>query len=90
MQETGTVRLGYKDGKWDGQQHNALLVHAGSGKWERLTVGMSMRETENEINLLVPGGKTIYNPIYGEPAWKFGPPSDDDTAEDGEPTEGEA
>jgi hypothetical protein len=31
------------------------LTEAGGGAWTQLTVPMSMRETENEVNLLVPG-----------------------------------
>jgi hypothetical protein len=31
---------------------------------------MSMRETENEINLLIPGG-SLFDPVYGQPAWSF-------------------
>lgn len=34
---------------------------------------MSMRETENEINLLLPGGGEIFNPVYDAPAWTFAP-----------------
>lgn len=33
---------------------------------------MSMRETENEINLLVPAD--IFTPTYGEPEWSFATP----------------
>ncbi len=38
-----------------------------------LTVGQSMRETENEINLLVPAGGELFNPPYDAPRWTFGP-----------------
>jgi hypothetical protein len=37
-----------------------------------------MRETENEINLLVPGGEELYAPTYGAPEWTFAPPNDGD------------
>jgi hypothetical protein len=51
-------------------------------RWTDLTVAMSMRETENEINLLVPGGGEIFNPVYGAPPWSFaapgGEPDEDD------------
>jgi hypothetical protein len=37
-----------------------------------------MRETENEINLLVPAGAEVFNAIYGAPQWTFVGDSDDD------------
>jgi hypothetical protein len=37
---------------------------------------MSMRETENEINLLVPGAGLL-EPVLGQPAWSFAPSLDD-------------
>ena len=37
---------------------------------------MSMRETENEINLLVPGAG-LFEPVLGQPAWSFGARPDD-------------
>ena len=56
-----------------------------------------MRETENEINLLVPG--ELFAPALGQPAWSFRPPDageadTDDEAEDigdelGEPPAGD-
>ena len=53
--KTGSTRLGYR--KRTGKQPlNGLLDQAGGGAWTALTVPMSMRETENEVNLLVPGG----------------------------------
>ncbi len=62
----------------------ALLQRAGEGPWGDLTVAMSMRETEHEINLLVPG--ELKAPAFGVPDWSFAPPDEvaapDDTATD--------
>ncbi|MCW2947386.1 MAG: helicase domain protein, partial [Actinoallomurus sp.] len=82
--DNGTARLGYQDGTWNKQQLRGLLKPAGTGRWETLTAGMSMRETENEINLLFPGGDSIFAPLYGEPAWSFGPPGEDSDLPDGD------
>ena len=68
-------QLGYEGSK-GAQQLRPLLHRAGDGKWGDRTVGMSMRETENEINLLVPAD--IAAPGYGEPAWTFAPPDNHD------------
>jgi hypothetical protein len=38
---------------------------------------MSMRETENEINLLVPGGGDIFHTAYGAPPWSSAGPAGD-------------
>ena len=82
--DAGTVRLGYQKGTWNRQQLRGLLQPGGTGRWETFTVGTSMRETENEINLLVPGGDSLYAPLYGEPPWSFGPPGDDPDLPDGD------
>jgi hypothetical protein len=67
--KTGSTRLGYR--KRAGKQPlNGLLDEAGGTTWTALTVPMSMRETENEINLLIPGG-SLFDPAYGQPAWSF-------------------
>jgi hypothetical protein len=81
---SGTVRLGYRDGTWNSQPLRGLLQPAGNGRWGTLTAGMSMRETENEINLLFPGGAAIYAPLYDEPGWSFGPPGADSDLPDGD------
>ena len=47
------------------------------------SVAMSMRETENEINLLVPA--EIATPLFGEPAWAFAAPSDTDADDEDRP-----
>ncbi len=43
---------------------------------------MSMRETENEINLLV-SGAGLLAPVLGQPAWSFAAPAGDDEDADG-------
>jgi len=88
--KTGSARLGYTDGTSNKQHLVGLLRRAAGQRWDDLTVGMSMRETENEINLLVPPAGEIFNPIYGAPEWSFEPPSAEPTEEDvAEPTEEE-
>ncbi len=72
LRTTGQVPLGYRKGSVKGQKFLGLLERAGEAKWGDLTVGQSMRETESEINLLVPGGGNVYQALYGAPAWKFG------------------
>ncbi|HEX5493431.1 MAG TPA: DISARM system helicase DrmA [Mycobacteriales bacterium] len=85
---TGQTRLGYATGRSGQQQLRGLLRRAGDGRWDDLTVGMSMRETENEINLLVPGGDGVFTPTYGAPPWTFGPPGGDGSAGDGDGGDG--
>lgn len=68
---TGSVRLGYTTQTLRDQHLVGLLRPAGTGRWDDLTVGQSMRETENEINLLLPGGGEIFEPVYGSPEWTF-------------------
>ncbi len=72
-------QLGYEGSK-GAQQLRALLHRAGDGRWGDQTVGMSMRETENEINLLVPADIAV--PVYGEPDWSFEPPTQNDDQDD--------
>jgi hypothetical protein len=74
LAKTGSTRLGYRTraGK---EPLNGLLVEAGGGPWTELTAAMSMRETENEVNLLVPGSG-LFEPALGQPPWSFAPPGD--------------
>jgi hypothetical protein len=74
LRTTGQVPLGYEKASVGGQKLVGLLERAGESRWGDLTVGQSMRETESEINLLLPGGGQIYNELYGEHDWSFGPP----------------
>jgi hypothetical protein len=82
ISKTGATRLGYR--KRGGKEPlNGLLAEAGGGPWTELTVSMSMRETENEVNLLVPG-TGLFAPQLGQPAWSFAPPSGPGTESDAE------
>ena len=74
VSRTGSTRLGYR--KRGGKEPlNGLLAETGSGAWTELTVPMSMRETENEVNLLVPG-QGLFDPQLGQPAWSFAAPAE--------------
>lgn len=75
QKKTAAPHLGYQKVTVGGQSLLPLLRQPGEGPWDDLTVGMSMRETENEVNLLVPGGGEIFSPTYGAPEWTFAPPS---------------
>jgi hypothetical protein len=70
--KTGSARLGYSGGSFKQQQLVGLLEQAVGKRWTDLTVGISMRETENEVNLLVPAAGELFNPLYGAPDWSFG------------------
>ncbi|MGH4026250.1 MAG: DISARM system helicase DrmA [Pseudonocardiaceae bacterium] len=79
QEKTRDTRLGYKKGSTKQQRLVGLLTKAGDGKWTDTTVAQSMRETENEINLLLPGGGEFFQPLYDVPAWSFTPPPGDST-----------
>jgi hypothetical protein len=87
--KTGAVRLGYQEGSFQQQQLAGLLEMAGGERWTDLTVGMSMRETENEVNLIVPAGEKLFEPLYNAPDWSFGPPSEDDEPHEDDRPEGD-
>jgi len=57
-----------------------LIADPDEPGWTNRTVATSMRETENEINLLLPG-TTLVDPLIGEPPWIF-PDDSDSTGED--------
>nr|WP_261568734.1 DISARM system helicase DrmA [Frankia gtarii] len=83
LTKTGPSRIGYRSA--GGRQRvTGLLEPAGHGPWDILTVAQSMRETEHEINLLVPAAAQLFAPAYGEPSWTFGaaPNGDDGAAGD--------
>jgi hypothetical protein len=80
--KTGSTRLGYRS-RTGNQPLRGLLDQAGGASWTLLTVPMSMRETENEINLLVPGA-SLFDPVYGQPPWSFAPPGDSDAGSEAE------
>ncbi|SFT98165.1 Helicase conserved C-terminal domain-containing protein [Actinopolyspora lacussalsi subsp. righensis] len=72
------------------QPRRALLTKPGDHAWRDSTVAQSMRETENEINLLVPGGEELFQTLYNAPAWTFAPaPDGEPDAEDEEIPEGD-
>src|SRR5690606_5281846 len=73
QEKTGEARIGYTDGTFRKQRLRGLLNRAGGQPWSELTVGQSMRETENDINLLLPGGGEIFTPLYSPPEWEFPP-----------------
>ncbi|WP_329425040.1 DISARM system helicase DrmA [Streptomyces sp. NBC_01268] len=66
----GSARLGYEEAKWQGQQLSGLLNRATGAGWDELTVAQSMRETENEINLLLPGSG-LFDVVGGAPDWSY-------------------
>ncbi|MFH0241807.1 DISARM system helicase DrmA [Streptomyces sp. HK10] len=67
--------LGYRKEKRKTTTVKGLLKRADGSRWTELTVGMSMRETENEINLLLPGGGAfLEEPSADGPDWSFGAP----------------
>jgi hypothetical protein len=81
ISQGGSTRLGYR--KRSGKVPlRGLLTEAGSGPWTELTVPMSMRETENEVNLLVPG-RGLFEPLLTAPPWTFAA-ADTGTAPDDE------
>lgn len=80
QEKTGPTRLGYTRQTLKKQQLAPLLDAAGEGEWGALTVGQSMRETESEINLLLPGGGEIFTPVYGAPGWSFAATGDGEGA----------
>ncbi|WP_340556956.1 DISARM system helicase DrmA [Streptomyces sp. GSL17-111] len=69
----GNAVLGYRKEKRKDTVVSPLLRKADGAGWTELTVPMSMRETENEINLLLPGGGAFLNEAAGSgPDWRFG------------------
>ncbi|GAA1190106.1 DISARM system helicase DrmA [Prauserella alba] len=76
-----STQLGYENQTAKQQLLTGLLHAPGEGRWQETTVARSMRETENEINLLVPGGDELYTPTYNAPEWSFGPPDTSTSAE---------
>ncbi|MFB9931837.1 DISARM system helicase DrmA [Amycolatopsis halotolerans] len=82
--KTAATRLGYEKATFRKQHLLGLLTKPGEGKWRDTTVGLSMRETENEINLLLPGGGEFFDPQYNAPDWSFSP-QDGETTDDDAP-----
>ncbi|MER7845125.1 DISARM system helicase DrmA [Kitasatospora sp. NPDC096077] len=77
----GSAVLGYRNEKRKDTLVAPLLRRADGARWDVLTVPMSMRETENEINLLLPGGGRLMDlSSNGGPEWVFGPGDDSSEA----------
>ncbi|MFG3281078.1 DISARM system helicase DrmA [Streptomyces sp. NPDC048111] len=79
--------LGYRKEKKKDARFTPLLRRADGARWDVLTVPMSMRETENELNLLLPGsgpnGIFLDQPSHGGPRWNFGAGGAPGTGDDG-------
>ncbi|HWH00389.1 MAG TPA: DISARM system helicase DrmA, partial [Pilimelia sp.] len=73
QRQQGEYPLAYQAGREQQRVYVGLLDPAGFGGWGDLTVARSMRETENEINLLVPGGDLTEIQVAAPP-WSFTPP----------------
>jgi hypothetical protein len=71
--DTPGFRLGYQAAKTETENITGLLDSPERGEWTVLTAGMSMRETENEINLLLPGQALADISAAEGPAWAFRP-----------------
>ncbi|SDT42728.1 Helicase conserved C-terminal domain-containing protein [Streptomyces sp. TLI_053] len=80
----GSAVLGYRKEKKKDSLVAGLLRRADGARWDALTVPMSMRETENEINLLLPGGgRLMETPTNSGPAWDFLPGRGEDGPDSG-------
>ncbi|GHG94006.1 DISARM system helicase DrmA [Streptomyces rubradiris] len=78
QRERGGV-LGYRTEKKKDILVTPLLHRADGSRWDELTVPMSMRETENELNLLLPGGGNfVEQATHSGPDWYFTPAGDAD------------
>ncbi|MEV7968890.1 DISARM system helicase DrmA [Sphaerisporangium sp. NPDC088356] len=86
LRKESPARLGYEKKKSTAQEIiDGLLERAGNGRWGVLTVGNSMRETENEVNLLLPAGGAIFESPVGVPAWTFFTSDGEDSGADSPP-----
>ncbi|MCQ8831717.1 DISARM system helicase DrmA [Streptomyces malaysiensis] len=80
QRERGGV-LGYRKDKKKDILVTALLHRADGSRWDERTVPMSMRETENELNLLLSGGGNFVDQAtYSGPEWRFTPVDDESDA----------
>jgi hypothetical protein len=70
--DTSGFRLGYQAEKTPTENIAGLLESPDQGEWAAVTVGMSMRETENEINLLLPRQTLADVSAAQGPSWAFG------------------
>lgn len=77
-----STQLGYEQQATKQRLLAPLLRSPSEGTWSETTVARSMRETEHEINLLVPGGEELYAPTYNAPEWTFAPLEESETSDD--------
>jgi hypothetical protein len=80
--DAGGYRLGYQPQKTEAENIVGLLDKPEHGGWTALTVGMSMRETENEINLLLPRQSLADVSAADGPAWAFAASGEEPEDED--------
>ncbi|WP_327393162.1 DISARM system helicase DrmA [Streptomyces sp. NBC_01186] len=72
--------LGYRKEKKKNILVTQLLNRADGSRWDTRTVPMSMRETENELNLLLPGGEDFVDQAtHSGPDWRFATVEEQDT-----------
>jgi hypothetical protein len=74
QRKDGPARLGYERRATKQETVARLIERSGNGPWSLMTVGNSMRETENDVNLLLPGGGAIFESPVGATAWVFATP----------------
>ncbi|MFI6581748.1 DISARM system helicase DrmA [Embleya sp. NPDC050493] len=70
----GNAQLGFRSGSTSKKKDQlvvGLLRPANGSRWDALTVPQSMRETENEINLLLPGSDGFGSMAGPSPEWDF-------------------
>lgn len=81
-EKSGSAKLGYEPRSSTKTPLRGLLRSAGGDGWDELTVGQSMRETEHEINVLLP--RDLTGTLPDAPQWSFRKPDAATTADDGE------
>ncbi|MFG1873910.1 DISARM system helicase DrmA [Sphaerisporangium sp. NPDC049003] len=74
QRKEGPARLGYERRATKQETIARLIERAGNGPWSLMTVGNSMRETENDVNLLLPGSGAIFESPVNASAWAFATP----------------
>jgi hypothetical protein len=85
VQEWPGAPVGYSKVVRQGVNYTPLMLPAGQGPWTDRTVARSMRETENDINLLIPPAPQIYAPQLDPPAWStLSPTTTDNPDADGD------
>ncbi|MFC6083739.1 DISARM system helicase DrmA [Sphaerisporangium aureirubrum] len=82
QRKEGPARLGYERRTTKQETVARLIERSGNGPWGLMTVGNSMRETENDINLLLPSGGAIFESPVGATAWVFATPKAEDDSAD--------